>query len=119
MHILPLDIENWESIKAAAAEISSRTQVIDVLINNAGQNIRDTVLDIDPDNLLDHMRAHVAGPALLVNSLLPLLERSPRPRVINMTSGLGSISAGVRSRPDATYAIAKAAQNMLVSRAHS
>ena len=63
------------------------------------------------------MESNVAGPALIAQHFLPLLKRGGRKLIINMTSGLGSISKDLGPKC-CTYSISKAALNMLVSSCH-
>lgn len=60
------------------------------------------------------MATNVIGPAKLAETLLPYLERSKRPVVMNMTSGLASIALDCGPKC-AVYSISKTALNMLVS----
>jgi NAD(P)-dependent dehydrogenase (short-subunit alcohol dehydrogenase family) len=65
-----------------------------VLINNAG------AMDFTPKTTLDDIRAffntmlnlHVSSVAVMTHAFQPLLYKSRSPKVINVTSGLGSIT---------------------------
>lgn len=60
------------------------------------------------------MEVNVVGPSLVIQHFMPFLERSTRPVVLNLTSGMGSI--GLKCHGGITsYSISKTALNMLVS----
>lgn len=63
------------------------------------------------------MESNVVGPALIAQHFLPLLKKGGRKVIINMTSGLGSISKDLGPKCS-IYSISKAALNMLVSCCH-
>ncbi|SDS74034.1 NAD(P)-dependent dehydrogenase, short-chain alcohol dehydrogenase family [Actinoplanes derwentensis] len=92
---------------------------IDVLVNNAGIGAPAEPIEIaDPATILSAVDVNVAGPMRLVQALLPLLEKTPDPLIVNVTSRLGSLSAQAEGRfadrrSSYAYRISKAAQNML------
>ena len=55
---------------------------------------------------------NVTGPMMVTQAFLPLLEKSDHPKVINISSGLGSCSASPRFSTTG-YQCSKAALNML------
>ncbi|GJJ14967.1 hypothetical protein Clacol_009237 [Clathrus columnatus] len=68
--------------------------------------------NIDPEVLSETLAINVIGPAIVFREFVSLLEHSERPVVVNVTSGLGSISSTNSGAP-ASYSISKAALNML------
>jgi len=120
--ILYCDTGKPESIQAFADEAKSLLagKRIDVLVNNAGAHISSwqSSLSLDADDLLRTMQINVFGPAKMVQSLNAAELLSPQVRVINMTSGLASMtetlgSPGNTNRKCCPYSISKAALNML------
>ncbi|KAJ9641164.1 hypothetical protein H2204_002842 [Knufia peltigerae] len=116
LSLLQLDITNDESISAAVAQLTSEFGRLDVLINNAGMmNLKPTDRRAD---LLSTYNTNAASPLILTEQMLPLLKESEDPGVVNVSSGLGSVTD--RSNPaDQYYAIpgepyrmSKAAMNM-------
>lgn len=73
----------------------------------------DFAFDFKPVDLVDTIATNVIGPALIMRYLLPAIQKSNRKVVLNMTSGLASITTDHGSR-SASYSISKAALNMLV-----
>ena len=78
-----LDIQNAASVAAAAASIDT----LDVLINNAGILIP-TVADPAEEgvNLEAMMDMHLHCPLKLIDALLPALQASSQPMIVNMIS---------------------------------
>ena len=58
-------------------------------------------------------RTNTLGPTFVSQRFLPLVERSARKTIINISSSLGSVGADLGTKYS-SYAIAKAGLNMLV-----
>src|SRR5258708_19384389 len=72
----------------------------------------ESIANLPLTHLRDAFETNVIGCARIIRAFLPLLRGSHRPRILNVSSGLGSIS----TRDDASYyayAVSKAASNML------
>jgi NAD(P)-dependent dehydrogenase (short-subunit alcohol dehydrogenase family) len=73
-------------------------------------------------NMEETFRVNVVGPALVIASFRPLLQKSPSPRSIFISSGLGSLTFSndpthpIYAADWSSYSISKAALNMLVSK---
>jgi len=118
-HILKCDVSSISSIHAFIQE-AQRTlgnRKIDFLLNNAGVNLaaQQDSLALGPDELHAQLAVNVLGPAKMVELLLGAGLLSDNVRILNMSSGLGSMqfSSGLRPRSCAGYSISKAALNML------
>lgn len=111
-HAVPLDVTDPTTIQEAAAEIEERFGHLDVLINNAGitgsgQVSPEDALDQVPSSVdLDMVRTvfetNVFGVIAVTNAMLPLLLRSPAPRIVNVSSSAGSLT--IASDPDGPMA---------------
>ena len=116
---LPLDQTNPESIDALAKEVEKKYGRLDALVNNAAIATPSASLSAS-DSLQECFKTNATGPYLLLVALWPLLLRSPTtPRIINVSSGGGSIQL-VGSMPGWPYGpwpypyfMSKAALNML------
>ncbi|KAJ1560746.1 hypothetical protein HK405_006097, partial [Cladochytrium tenue] len=89
--LLQLDVADPSSVAAAAASLAAeQLPRIDVLINNAGI-IKFPSGSLSAD-LNDTLATNAVGPAIVTATLLPLLKASSNPRLIYVSSGLGSIA---------------------------
>lgn len=78
---------------------------------------QDTAFTADPEAILDVLRINAVGPALLSQVVLPFkfLEKGRERKIVNITSTLGSVASAAAFGPAiASYAMSKAALNMLV-----
>ncbi|MEH1889928.1 MAG: SDR family NAD(P)-dependent oxidoreductase [Nostoc sp.] len=66
---------------------------LDVLIDNAGvyADTNVNILTINHELLASTMNANTFGAIRMVQAFLPLLEKSPDARVINVSSGYGAL----------------------------
>lgn len=78
------DLSSLEDVRALAADVSARAPRIDVLINNAGVFMNERVLSRDGFEMTFAVN-HLA-PFLLTHLLLPMLQKSDAPRVVNVSS---------------------------------
>ncbi|POR39591.1 (+)-neomenthol dehydrogenase [Tolypocladium paradoxum] len=123
LSVLELDVTNDDTIKAAAEKISADFGVLDALVNNAGVVVRGS-RDRRAE-LLDTLNTNTVGPFVLTEALLPLLRKSKDPRIINVSSAIGSISIRLDPShasydlPAEAYRMSKAALNMATACMHA
>lgn len=117
MDIIECDVSSLDSLSSLSfrvAEILSRTgSNLDFIFNIAGINATsaDTSLTLTPESLQNHIQTNVFGPAKIVQDLEKYLSRGAT--VLNMTSGLGSLTVATSMTKCCTYSMSKAALNML------
>jgi NAD(P)-dependent dehydrogenase (short-subunit alcohol dehydrogenase family) len=91
---VPLDVTDDASVAAAAGLIEDRAGRLDVLVNNAGitggRPQEPTV--VDPAIIRTVVETNVIGVVRVTNAMLPLLRRSASPRIVNMSSSVGSLT---------------------------
>jgi len=89
-----LDVTDQKSVDDAAAHVAQRHPSVDVLINNAGiMGARPVAGEPYPvDEIRRVFETNVFGVIRVTQAFLPLLSRSDAPRVVNVTSGLGSLT---------------------------
>ena len=88
-----LEVTDPESVRKAAREVSGQTDHVDVLINNAGifPDGESSILNVDQPLLEKSFLTNTAGAVLVSQAFWPLLARSKQGRLINVSSGLGSL----------------------------
>ncbi|MER6421766.1 SDR family oxidoreductase [Streptomyces sp. NPDC001137] len=96
---VPLDVTGDQSVTDAAELIERQAGRLDVLVNNAGISgdtgpgwVQDpTTLDLDVVRAV--VETNVIGVIRVTNAMLPLLlRRSPSPRIVNVSSSVGSLT---------------------------
>ena len=120
---LEVDVTSQESVDRAAEVVEQADGRLDVLVNNAGVSgpIAEAK-DYTPDDATTVLLTNVVGYVRMIHAFLPLLERSENPRIVNVSSGLGSFGlfhddSRIESRfGSPLYAASKAGINMLTAR---
>ncbi|MHC4079176.1 MAG: SDR family oxidoreductase [Planctomycetota bacterium] len=107
------DVADQGSVAAAAAAVSQRWSSLDVLINNAGINgtTNSSMQRLDMDDLRKVFEVNTIGPIEVSRAVLPLLQQGTDPRIVHITSKMGSIDDNASGGWWA-YRISKAALNM-------
>lgn len=118
---IQIDVTDDNSVKNARTEIGKKTDILDVLINNAGINggVPKTALEARTDQFLAAFNTNVFGVARVTQAFIDLLKKSPEPRIVMVSSSVGSLT--LQSDPNwlaynfakyAVYGSSKAALNM-------
>ncbi|MCX3287151.1 SDR family oxidoreductase [Streptomyces sp. NEAU-H22] len=91
---VPLDVTDDASVTEAARLVEDTAGGLDVLVNNAGitGGVRQLPTTVDPATVRTVVETNVIGVIRVTNAMLPLLRRSPAPRIVNMSSGVGSLT---------------------------
>ncbi|MGV4980914.1 SDR family NAD(P)-dependent oxidoreductase [Streptomyces sp. NRAIS4] len=91
---VPLDVSDDASVAAAAELIEDRAGRLDVLVNNAGiaGNAPQMPTTVDVATVRAAVETNVIGVIRVTNAMLPLLRRSASPRIVNMSSSVGSLT---------------------------
>jgi NAD(P)-dependent dehydrogenase (short-subunit alcohol dehydrogenase family) len=119
--LVRIDLEDEDTIHAAAATIAERHGRLDILVNNAGiVDAGDGVLSGASLEAVRHvLNINFVGTLAVTQAMLPLLLKSVAARVVNLSSTLGSLALnGDPASPTYTakligYNASKAALNML------
>ena len=118
---IQIDVTDDNSVKNARTEIGKKTEVLDILINNAGINggAPNTALEATTGQFLAAYDTNVFGVVRVTQAFIDLLKKSPEPRIVMVSSSVGSLS--LQSDPNwlaynfakyAVYGSSKAALNM-------
>jgi NAD(P)-dependent dehydrogenase (short-subunit alcohol dehydrogenase family) len=116
-----MDVTSQPSVDHVAAEVERRYGRLDILVNNAG-----IALDWVPGSQLSiemlrqTFEVNLFGVFRVTKALLPLLRNSQHGRIVNLSSGLGSLSRQADPQSSVTlrnmllaYSASKAALNMI------
>ncbi|GHG88333.1 SDR family NAD(P)-dependent oxidoreductase [Streptomyces lanatus] len=121
-----LDVTDDASVQAAAKTVEADGG-LDVLVNNAGIEVRDednrvpSPAEVTADQVRTVFDTNVLGVVRVTHAFLPLLRRSAAPVVVNLSSALGSVGYvsdpehPAHRYPGMTYAASKATVNMLTA----
>jgi len=86
-----IDVTDDTSVASAAASILEEAGQLDVLVNNAGiVGSHAEPNDVTADVVRDVYDVNVFGVVRVTHAMLPLLQKSDSPVVVNVSSGLGS-----------------------------
>jgi NAD(P)-dependent dehydrogenase (short-subunit alcohol dehydrogenase family) len=117
---LRLDVTDDSSVSAAAREVEEGFRHLDILVNNAAVK-----LEVSPsppsecslEMVRETFATNVFGSIRVLLAMLPLLRDSDAPRIVNVSSGLGSLTLATiegtkyMQRPLLSYNPSKAALN--------
>lgn len=100
---IEIDVTNQESVLAAKNIIEDEQGKLDILINNAGilGTQPQTAAEISVDNIKEVFETNFFGVINVTQAFLELLKKSDKPRISNITSGLGSLT--LHSDPNWKY----------------
>ena len=116
------DVSTWDGAKSLVDKAVADHGRLDVLVNNAGVvGSRVAALDTGAADLLACYDTNVFGPVRVTRAFLPLLRRSAAPRIVMVSSGMGSITrTGDPDRVESSlvslgYPSSKTALNMITT----
>jgi NAD(P)-dependent dehydrogenase (short-subunit alcohol dehydrogenase family) len=103
---LQLDVTDQSSIATAAERIRKELGRLDVLVNNAAIShtgrVEGTSVEeyakatrasvVSPDEIRAVWETNVFGPLAVYQAMLPLLRGTPGARIVNVSSGVGSLT---------------------------
>ena len=107
VRFVTIDLSDTASLSAAAADIEANEGHIDILVNNAGVAIQGDGLpgSTDLDVVRRTFETNFFGTVAVTQALLPLVKKSSAGRIVNVSSGLGSIA--LNADPNWDYAAVK------------
>jgi NAD(P)-dependent dehydrogenase (short-subunit alcohol dehydrogenase family) len=89
-----LDVTDEASVAAAAKRIAREYGRLDILVNNAGILLErgEQPSEVPLDLMRRTYETNLFGVVAVTNAMLPLLRQAPAGRIVNVSSGLGSLS---------------------------
>ncbi len=105
-----IDVSDPASIQKAAKTVATKFDHLDVLVNNAAiMEDKKNIIEVPDDVFLRTLTTNTLGPLRVTQAFLPLLVKSSRGSVVNMSSGLGQLNDMGDTNP--AYSISKTALN--------
>jgi len=112
--ILEMDVTDDVSVAACVRAVAERVDAVDDLVHNAGiyGPRGDRACDAAPDEVRRVLEVNAIGPYRVTRAFLPLLRKASSPRILFVTSRMGSIGDAPGGSSYA-YRMSKSALNML------
>ncbi|MCK4849348.1 MAG: SDR family oxidoreductase [Candidatus Heimdallarchaeota archaeon] len=111
--LIPLDVSVSESREDAHKVVKEKFASLDILINNAGMTGKHQLSlgNLHEDDMLTVFNVNSISPLLMTEKFVDLLRKSTQPKVINISSWMGSITHR-QNTSNYSYCASKAALNM-------
>lgn len=112
--ILPLDVNDQQSVDEAARQIGTQAGQLDILINNAAiykDRSEDIFGEFHYEDMMKLYETNVFGPLRVSQSVIPLLLKGEGKMLANISSEAGSLADSWRKK-EYGYSMSKAALNM-------
>jgi len=106
-----LDVSDDDSVRDCARRLERDRVTVDVLVNNAGVLQSGRILDMNDELMRHTLEVNLLGPLRTARAFLPGMLDRGYGRVVNVSSGSGSLTEASAYSP--AYSISKAALNML------
>ena len=102
-----IDVTDEKTVEAAAKRVEETYGKLDILVNNAGIAVE---YDVEPSEInLEKIRqtfdTNFFGVIAVTRAFLPLIKKSENGRIVNVSSGLGSLTQN--SDPDWSFSSVK------------
>lgn len=123
INIIKADMVDFDGYNNVISNIQQQTNTggVNLLINNAGMMVRDTIRNVTEKSVVDSFELNAMAPLLFTKALLPLLKAADntafplntgKAAVLNISAHLGSIEENTNGGY-LSYRISKVAINMI------
>lgn len=116
--LIAMDVTDVESIKNAVAELFSKTDRVDVLVNNAGVGITGPIEETPEKEMKHAFDTNFFGPINLIKEMMPHFRKQQSGLIVNITSIAGYMGLpyrGIYSASKAAFEIAMEAMRMEIA----
>lgn len=120
LEIVEMDVSDFESIRRSHEVVKTHTDVIDILINNAGvysiygsKEPSEHLGTLRFEDALKVFRINAVAPIIVVQEYLDLLVASSGAKIVGISTGYASLSLNTKGFPY-YYSASKAAMNMFM-----
>jgi NAD(P)-dependent dehydrogenase (short-subunit alcohol dehydrogenase family) len=113
--IIKLDVTDDKSLSDSHKLVCSKTNNLDLLVNNAAISQGDQKFGtFESSKIKSVLEVNTVAPLLVAQQFAQLLKRGERSKIVNISSGLGSLSRATNPRNPRMniYSSSKAALNM-------
>ncbi|MBC8229321.1 3-oxoacyl-ACP reductase FabG [bacterium] len=88
---LEVDVSQQQQVEQMVSQTLEEFGRIDILINNAGINIRGSIEELKMEDLAQVLNINLIGPILCCRAVVPYMKAQKYGRVINIASILGTV----------------------------
>jgi NAD(P)-dependent dehydrogenase (short-subunit alcohol dehydrogenase family) len=115
LYPVKLDVTNQRDILNVTNNIRSKFGKLDILLNNAGALIgeRDLPSQTKMETVRRTFETNLFGAWNLCNAAIPLMRKNKYGRIVNVSSGVGSLNSIAKSLYAPAYSLSKASLNAL------
>lgn len=106
---LPMNVTNRENVEACVNEVINLYGRIDILINNAGMNIRKPLTEVKEDDWDSVLNTNLKGVFLVGQAVSKHMIKQEQGRIINVSSIFGGVGGSFQT----SYAASKGGINQL------
>lgn len=104
--VMPLDVQDTATIRAAVDHVMTKAGSIDVLVNNAGYGLLSTVEDGTDEEIFQQFDVNVLGLIRMTREVLPHMRKAEQGVIINISSFLGRMGLPLLAHYNASkYAV--------------
>jgi len=103
--VFAADVSHEADVERLRHEVSAAFPRVDILINNAGINIRKNIVDFTLEEWSSVQNTNVTAVFLMCRAFIPLMKGAGYGRILNMTSIMSHVSMPMRT----AYSTSKAA----------
>lgn len=114
LSVIEMDVCSRASVDTAVEKLSKALNGLDILVNNAAifpEEGDESFTDLNVEFFTEAVNTNVTGVARVTQATLPLIRKGEESRIVNISSGAGSISAKTEAK-HYCYGASKAALNM-------